>query len=131
MLDYYKIITLTTLGYIDFKTYKIPNAILSGWLLIIIMNYLMRTVSFHTSWVISAFVTAGMYYPIRHVAKCSAGDFKLYAILMLTDEPQNILMICFISMIISLIPLACGVKKVPIALTTLFGYIAFLLIRGV
>lgn len=127
MLVVFTIISLTALGYIDYKVYKIPNAILLGWLLTILVNCLNSVVPIRTNMVVSALVTVGIFYPIRQVVKCNAGDFKLYAVMMLTDDPFNILTICLISMIISLVPMAVGVKKVPLALMTLFGYITFCL----
>ena len=127
MLVVFTIISLTALGYIDYKIYKIPNAILLGWLLTILVNCLNSIVPIRTNMVVSALVTVGIFYPIRQVVKCNAGDFKLYAVMMLTDDPFNILTICLISMIISLVPMAVGVKKVPLALMTLFGYITFCL----
>ena len=127
MLSKINLITLTTLGYIDFKTFKIPNSILCGWILTITFIYLISTISFNINSLIGASLIILIYYPLRKVVKCNAGDFKLFAVLMLTDTPYRVLQVCFISMLISLIPLVSGVKKVPVALTTLFGYGAFLL----
>lgn len=127
MLGVFNIISLAALGYIDYKIYKIPNAILLGWILTILVNCLNSVIPIRTNMVVSALVTVGIFYPIRQVVKCNAGDFKLYAVMMLTDDPFNILTICFISMIISLVPMAVGVKKVPLALMTLFGYVTFCL----
>lgn len=127
MLGVFNIISLAALGYIDYKIYKIPNVILLGWILTILVNCLNSVIPIRTNMVVSALVTVGIFYPIRRVVKCNAGDFKLYAVMMLTDDPFNILTICFISMIISLVPMAVGVKKVPLALMTLFGYVTFCL----
>ena len=127
MLSYYNIITLTALGFFDYKMLKIPNEILLGWLATIFVDYSISSTPITVSMIIVAIITAGIYWPIRQAVECSAGDFKLYAVLMLTDRPLNILSICLISMLISLIPMVSGIKKVPIALTTLLGYITFLL----
>ncbi len=128
MLGSYNLITLAALGYIDLKKFKIPNVILAGWLVTIIIENIISTTPITQSSIISSFATVGIYYPLRQAVKCSAGDFKLYAVMMLTDTPHNILIVCLISMFLSLIPMVCGLKKIPIAFMTLFGYIAFLLI---
>lgn len=123
------IISLATLGYIDLKTYKIPNAILMGWTLAIISNHVICSIPLSIHTLISAFLTAGMYIPLRQVVKCSGGDFKLFAVIMLATGPTSALIICLISMTISLIPLACGLKRVPIAFLTFLAYTAFLLLK--
>lgn len=128
MLVATNILTLTILGYVDYKIYKIPNVIIVAWLTTILVIRLICSTPITKVSIISALVTAGIYFPLRQMVKCEAGDFKLYAVLMLASEPINALMICFLSMIFSLIPLAGGVKKVPISLVTLFGYTTFLLI---
>ena len=119
MLVATNIMTLTTLGYIDYWYYKIPNVILVGWA--------MTIVSIQS--IVFALVIAGSYIPLRQIVKCSAGDFKLFAVLGLACGSHITLVICLITMLISLIPLSGGAKKVPIAFTTLLGYTAFLLFK--
>ena len=123
------VITLAILGVIDYKTYKIPNIVLMGWVLTILTVATIETIPIEPQSLILCGVTAGMYFPLRQVVKCSAGDFKLFAIIVLAMDLHCALITIFISMLISLIPLACGVKKVPLALMTLFGYTAFLLLK--
>lgn len=130
MLAVANIITLTILGCIDYKTYKIPNVVLMGWFFSVIMiKCLTGTIPIDANSITFALVIAGIYFPLRQIVKCSAGDFKLFAVLGLIYGSHITLVICFITMIISLIPLVCGVKKVPIAFTTLLGYTAFLLLK--
>ena len=123
------LISLATLGYIDLKTYKIPNAVLIAWVLSIIYEHYISTIPLSTSSIILAIVIAGIYIPLRQVVRCSAGDFKLFAVIMLATGPQNTLLVCMLSMILSLIPLTCGLKKVPIAFTTFLAYTAFLFFK--
>lgn len=123
------LITLAILGYIDFKKKWIPNVILLAWIATLMAISLLALTPFNPSTVLTSLVVVGIFYPLRRMVKCSAGDFKLYAIIMLASEPEDSLCICLISMILSLIPLASGIKIVPIALMTFFGYITFLLLR--
>lgn len=123
------LITLAIIGYLDLKINRIPNAILLGWITTIIFSFNLVTMPFNLSSVALSLVTVGIYFPLRQIVKCYAGDFKLFAVLMLMLEPKESLCICFISLIISLIPLASGIKQVPLGLTTLFGYVTFLLFR--
>lgn len=130
MLVATNIMTLTTLGYIDYWYYKIPNVILVGWAMTIVsIQSINSTIPITTSSIVLALVIAGSYIPLRQIVKCSAGDFKLFAVLGLACGSHITLVICLITMLISLIPLACGAKKVPIAFTTLLGYTAFLLFK--
>ena len=121
------VITLIILGIIDLKKNKIPNAVLMGWVLMFHVSKTIEAIPIKSQTLILAGLTAGIYFPLRQIVVCYSGDFKLFAVIMLVTDPHNALVIIFISMLISLIPLACGVKKVPIALMTLFGYTAFLL----
>lgn len=123
------VITLAILGVIDYKTYKIPNIVLMGWVLTFLIVSTIEAIPIKLQSLILCGVTAGMYFPLRQIVKCSAGDFKLFAIIVLAMDLHCALITIFISMLISLIPLACGVKKVPLALMTLFGYTAFLLLK--
>ena len=61
------------------------------------------------------------------MVKVSAGDMKLFSLLMNFLGREKGLYIIFISLIISIFPLLRGVKKVPIAFCSLLGLIAFLL----
>lgn len=128
MLMPLNILSLTILGYIDYKTYKIPNIILLAWAVSAYVVRLYSAIPISAQTIILTGLTAGMYFPIRQIVRCQAGDFKLFAVIVLATEPSNALSICLISMLISLIPLTSGIKKVPLALMTFFGYIAFLLL---
>lgn len=123
------LITLAILGYFDLKTGLIPNAILLGWIGTHIANLSFSGTHISSFSVAMSLLIVGIFYPLRCIAKCSAGDFKLYAAMMLIIEPKDSLCICFITMLISLFPLVSGIKMVPLALTTFFGYITFLLLR--
>ena len=121
------VITLTILGVIDYKTYKIPNIVLMGWVITILTMFHLQSIPIKTQTLVLCGITAGMFFPLRQIVRCNAGDFKLFAVIMLAMDLHSALIIILISMLLSLIPLACGVKKVPIALMTFFGYTAFLL----
>ena len=123
------LITLAIIGFLDLKHNWIPNAIILGWLTTIFFGFNIVSIPVNPSSVGLSLVTVGIFFPLRRIVKCCAGDFKLYAVLMLTMEPSDSLGVCFMSMAISLIPLASGIKYVPIGLTTLFGYVTFLLFR--
>ena len=123
------IVTLAILGFLDLKKHLIPNVVLLGWILTLIFILFMSATPINPSSVILSLAVVGIFFPLRQIVNCNAGDFKLYAILMLIHEPTESLWICFLSMIISLYPLTSGNKIVPLALTTLFGYVTFLLLR--
>lgn len=123
------LITLAILGFFDLKAGLIPNAILLGWTATHIVNLSFGGTHISLFSVAMSLLVVGIFYPLRRIVKCSAGDFKLYATMMLIMNPIDSLHICIISMLISLIPLASGIKMVPIAFTTFFGYITFLLLR--
>lgn len=123
------IISLSILGYVDYKIYIIPNIILLAWAVSTYVIHLISAIPISAHTIILAGITAGMYIPLRQIVKCEGGDFKLFAVIVLATGPNYALSICLISMFISLIPLVSGIKKVPLALMTFFGYIAFLLLR--
>lgn len=123
------VMTLAILGYLDLKKKWIPNVVLLGWAATIITCFLIGTTPINPSSVILSLAVIGIFYPLRRIVKCFAGDFKLYAVLMLAMEPKDSLWICFISMLISLFSFASGIKVVPMALVTFFGYITFLLFK--
>ena len=130
MIDYrWNLVTLAIIGYLDFKEKRIPNAVLLGWIATIITNLSIVGTPLNPSSVAMSLVTVGIFFPLRRIAKCNAGDFKLYAVMMLSLEPQDSLYISLISMMISLIPLASGIRYVPLGLTTFIGYVTFLLLR--
>lgn len=76
-----------------------------------------------------AIIVAGSYIPLTYLVKTSAGDFKLFAVLSYVLGVDDMLATLFITMLISLFPLICGIKKVPIGFATYFGYIAFELLK--
>ena len=121
--------TLILLGCIDFKSYRIPNEILCGWLgtILFIHHIGCTTPRIIISAVMGAFIVIGSYIPLRRIVKCSAGDFKLFAVLTVAIGVDDMLNILLFSLLIGLLPLACGVKKIPIAFVTCLGYIAFLI----
>ena len=124
------LITLAILGYLDFKKNWIPNVILLGWIITMIFSLIIVSTPINPSSVALSLVVVGIFFPLRQIVECNAGDFKLFAVLMLALKPMDSLLICFIAMLISLYLLASGIKKVPIALTTFFGYITFLLLKA-
>ena len=129
MLEYINLCTLAILGYIDYTRYKIPNVILCGWFgTLICMDLISGAISNkYIESLVGMFIVTGSYIPLRLIVKVSAGDFKLYAVIAFAMGIDNMLCILFISSLISLFPLASGVKQVPMAFSTYFGYIAFLL----
>ena len=120
------IISLAVLGYLDLKQKRIPNAILLGWIATIITCFILAATPIDPSSVAMSLVTVGIFYPLRRIVKCCAGDFKLYAVLMMALKPKESLCICFLSMLMSLYPLASGIKLVPLASVTFIGYVTFL-----
>lgn len=123
------LITLAILGYLDLKKKWIPNVILCGWIVTIITCFRVVRTPINSSSIALSLIVVGIFYPLRQIVKCSAGDFKLYAVLMLALEPMESLMVCFISMIVCLFPLASGIKTIPVAFATFFGYVTFLLLK--
>lgn len=131
MLGLMNLMTLAVLGYTDFVSYKIPNAILCGWLGTLIFFYYLGSVTPRDIIPImfSALIVSGSYIPLRRIVKCSAGDFKLFAVLTVAIGLDNMLTTLLITSLLGLFPLACGLKRIPIAFITCFGYIAFLLMN--
>lgn len=132
MVRYKVLLSLAMLGIIDFKSYKIPNVILCGWLGTIVVDDLLFSITpkITITSMMGAIIVAGSYIPLRQIVKCSPGDFKLFAILSIAIGATNMSTVLFITMLIALFPLASGIKKVPIAFLTFFGYIAFLLMQS-
>lgn len=132
MVRYKVLLSLAMLGIIDFKSYKIPNVILCGWLGTIVVDDLLFSITpkITITSMMGAIIVAGSYIPLRQIVKCSPGDFKLFAILSIAIGVTNMSTVLFITMLIALFPLASGIKKVPIAFLTFFGYIAFLLMQS-
>ena len=131
MLDVLNISTLAFLGYIDYVSYKIPNVILGGWIVVLVLENIMTNSTSqitHTS-LIASLLVAGSYFPLNHIVKCNAGDFKLYGVLTLSKGLDDSLIIILISSLISFFPIAGGKEKVPMAFMTFFGYIAFIILR--
>ena len=126
------LLSLAVLGIVDFKSYKIPNVILCGWLGTMVFKAIMFSVTpmITISSILYALIVAGSYIPLGQIVKCSPGDFKLFAILSIAIGITDMLTVLFITMLIALFPLASGIKKVPIAFLTFFGYIAFLLMQS-
>lgn len=126
-------VTLAILGYIDLAKYKIPNVILAMWLVTEIMikiNVFCLNAPQYLGKLIFVFVaTTGIYLLLSRVVECNAGDFKLYGVLTAIYGTEQMLVILFISSLISLYPLASGCKKVPCAFFTFFGYLAFQLLK--
>lgn len=122
------IVSLAILGYTDYKIFKVPNIILVAWVVSIYVIHLLSAIPINTQTIILSGITAGMYFPLRKIVRCEAGDIKLFAVIVLAVGPNCALSICFLSMLISLIPLVSGIKRVPLAFMTFFGYIAFLLL---
>lgn len=131
MLGLINLGTLVLLGYIDFVSYKIPNVILCGWLgtVMILKDYRYTTPIEIFLTVIGVLIATGSYIPLRRIVRCSAGDFKLFAVLTVAMGIDDMLTILIITLLITTLPLVCGVRKVPVAMTTGLGYIAFLLSR--
>lgn len=124
------VVSLATLAYIDLRSGKIPNVILCEWLLTIIFyNLFISTTNVSIDIVFASTLVTGSFLLLRHIVSCSAGDFKLYGVLVLVMGLDDTLKILFISLIYSVFPLVCGFKKVPIAFMTCLGYIAFILLR--
>ena len=132
MVRYEILVSLAVLGIIDFKSYKIPNIILCGWLGTMVFDSLMFSIAPKITIlsIMDALIVAGSYIPLSKIVKCSPGDFKLFAILTIAIGITDMSTVLFITMLIALFPLASGIKKVPIAFLTFFGYIVFLLMKS-
>lgn len=61
------------------------------------------------------------------MVKVSAGDMKLFSLLVNYMGREKGLYVIFISLIISIFPLLRGVKKVPVSFCSLLSLAAFLL----
>ena len=70
-----------------------------------------------------------LYLILSTKVRVSAGDMKLFSLLLSFQGRERGLVIIFISLVISIFPLLKGVKKVPLALMSLFGLVTFLLIN--
>ena len=129
MLGLINLSTLILLGYIDFVTFKIPNVVLCGWLGTCILFHLIgcTTPQDIDSSIIGIVIVAGSYFLLKRIVSCSAGDFKLFAVLIVAIGLDNMITTLTITLLISLYPLVCGVKRNPLAFTACLGYIAFLL----
>ncbi len=68
-----------------------------------------------------------LFYLLSKFIKFYAGDRKLFGLVFYMMGINAGLWILFISLILSLFPLSFGVKKVPMAVFVLSGYIAFCL----
>lgn len=127
---------LAILGIFDYVKYKIPNVILSGWFVTIIVYKILEkgqstlNNSIEESFIASLLV-AGSFLPLKHIVKCNAGDFKLCAVLTVAEGLNNTLWILFISIMFSIPALASGIKKIQVAIYMFFGYIAFIFLRKV
>lgn len=132
MVRYEILVSLAVLGIIDFKSYKIPNIILCGWLGTMVFDSHMFSIAPKITIlsIMDALIVAGSYIPLSKIVKCSPGDFKLFTILTISIGIKDMSTVLFITMLIALFPLASGIKKVPIAFLTFFGYIAFLLMKS-
>lgn len=128
------VFTLAALSLTDIVSFKIPNVILVGWLGTLVFlkllsfNGIILKITIHI--MIGIIVVTGSYISLSRIVKCSAGDFKLYFVLAFGLGLENMMIVLFISACISLFPLLCGIKKIPMAIMTYFGYIAFLLMKS-
>lgn len=123
-------VSLVALGYTDLRSRKIPNVILCEWLLtIIIYNIFIGTTNISSYVVLASTLVTGSFLLLRHIIPCSAGDFKLYGILILAMGLSDTIKILLLSLICLVLPLACGIRRVPLAFITCLGYIAFLLLK--
>lgn len=127
------LLTLCVIGVIDYVKYKIPNEILVLWLIANTITIIINSTTAFKTIMLSAFaffLVAGSIIPLSFIVKCSAGDFKLFGTLAAVLGLENSLKVIFISSIISIFPLASGIKKIQLGFCTFIGYIAFLLLRG-
>lgn len=126
-------LTLAVLGYIDYVRFKIPNVIICGWLgtFFIIKILSSSPTNFYTliTTLIASTLVTGSYFPLHHIVKCNAGDFKLFGVLTAINGLDDTLWIILITISFSVFPFAIGIKKIQIASYTFFGYIAFLFLR--
>ena len=126
----FNLASLVCLGIIDFVTYKIPNVLLTGWIVTSIFINIMDgtiTISDTIQNAVFSLLVAGSFIPLRHIVYCNAGDFKLYGVITVILGIKTAMVILFVTCVMSFFPLASGVKKVQLAFLTLFGYIAFLI----
>ncbi len=132
LLDIINLITLAILAYIDYMYFKIPNIILCGWLgTLIYLKYICGTIpEVSIPKVIVFLIVPGSYILLRRIVRCSAGDFKLFLVIAVAIGFNNMLVTLLITCLISIIPLASGLKRIPMAFIAYFGYIAFLLLRS-
>lgn len=129
MANVINLISLASIAYIDYKRYKIPNVLICGWMLTLThlasQNGVTNMVSISKTLIASLLVT-GLYFPLRQIVNCNAGDFKLFGGLAVSLGLSNALKVIFISLSFSVFPFASGMKKIPIGFLSFIGYVTFL-----
>lgn len=126
------LLSLAILGFLDAVSFRIPNVILCGWLgttLIFGLMYDPTVIRYLPSALIASLLVTGLYTPLRRIVRCSAGDFKLYGLLTVSLGNDVMLKVLLISLIFSIFSFASGIRKVPLATCTFFGYVAYLIFR--
>lgn len=123
--------TLIILSYFDLRFFKIPNIIilLSEFIRILlsinhigIINEIIKTSSTYIIFFL-------LYLILKSKVEISAGDMKLYSLLVNFLGVDIGLKVIFISLIMSIFPLLKGVKKVPMAFVLMLSFTAFLFLK--
>lgn len=129
MANVINLISLACIAYIDYKRYKIPNVLICGWILTLThlasQNGVTNMVAISKT-LIASLLVAGLYFPLRQIVNCNAGDFKLFGGLTASLGLSNALKVIFISLSFSIFPFASGMKKIPIGFLSFIGYVTFL-----
>lgn len=123
------ILALSLIAYYDKKFYKIPNFIL---VFTIIINIILRNI-FEKYLILNQlinliFIILGsfiIFATLKLFINIKAGDIKLFSLMIFLEGTDLGLKIVFITLLISLIPIMKGVKKVPLGVANIIAYTAF------
>ena len=128
---------MIVLSYYDIRYYRVPNCliycILSSFILnkMILNNFSREMIKYDLRPLFLYLLTEACFSPMRKLFKMPAGDMKLFGLLIAILGVDDGLMVIFLALIFSLIPLSIGVKRVPMALFTTLSCIAFYFFRRV
>lgn len=116
------------LTYYDLEFYKIPNVIIliSEIIRIIILSINHIDIVYIIIRTSSNYIIFFLLYLILKIKiKVSAGDMKLFSLMVNYLGREKGLLVIFISLLISIFPLLKGAKKVPMSFMALLSLSAF------
>lgn len=128
-------ITICVLAYYDYKYYRIPNVIINFNLLFnyltypVVNNFKIESIKIYVFNIGMYILLQTLFFLLSKIVKFYAGDRKLIGLVFYMVGFDNGIWILFVSLLLSLYPLSLGIKKIPMALFILSGYIAFYLLK--